>query len=387
MKKTTLTYLLCLSLSMFNVGCSGFFIGDENLSEPVDLPSSPQVVSLSPVWQVNIGDGTDGEMIQLTPAVVGNTVFAVSVDGELSARELSSGNILWEKSIGHRILGGVAADNYLAVVSNDNGLLMSFDANTGAKGWSYQMNTEVLAAPTLVNGLVVARAIDGQVVALDARSGQEVWKQYVGMADFSIRGNARSIYVDGMLLFTNGRGRLTILSAQDGSQILSLPVAMGKGLTDVERIADLLATPVIRGGILYLSAYRNKTIAINMSNGSVVWESPYATSEDLFADDSLLYVVDKNSLVHALDLRSGQLIWTSNVLEGRRISPLIGNGRWVATVDLEGDLVLLDSQQGGLLGYQSVGGDKSYVAPKGSPLGLVTYTSDGKLTLTNLGSN
>lgn len=384
MKKRTLTYLLCLSLSMMSVGCSGFFVGQENLSEPVDLPDNTHQIRLNNVWKKQIGDGTDGKTIQLEPAVVGNRVFAVSADGELVALDLSTGKTQWEQSIGHRIAAGVAADANLAVVGNDNGLLLAFDANTGARGWTYQMNSEVISTPSIINGLVIARSIDGQVVALDARRGEVIWKQYIGVADLSIRGNAKGVYIDGMMLFTNGRGRLTILSIKDGSQIFSVPVVLGKGLTNVDRIADLLATPVIRNGVLYLSAYRHKTLALNMKDGSPLWESPYATADDLFADGKYVYVIDKNSFIRALDLQTGQLVWTSKALEGRRISPLIGNGQWVATVDLEGELIFLDAQRGQIMGYQSVGSERAYVAPKGSSQGLVTYTADGDLTLINI---
>ncbi len=381
--------LSVLSLTALLGGCTGFFVGDENLSEPVDLPDVAQSVSFSHQWKASIGDGTDKKNLHLRPAIVGDRIFVVSADGTLEARELTTGNRIWQQDIGQNIAAGVGADNNLVVVSSEDGLLMAFSAVDGSAGWTYQASTEILTPPTIVNDLVIARAIDGQITALNARSGQPVWKQYIGVADLSIRGNARGVYLDGAILYTNDKGRMTILSVADGKPVASMPLVMGKGMTAVEQIADLLATPVVRNGILFVSAYRQKTLALNLRDGSLLWQSPYSTDKDLFADDKFVYLIDKNSLISALDMRTGKLVWTKNTLEGRRISPITGNGAWIATIDQEiatidqqGIMSFLDSNNGNYLGRTDVGGERSYIAPILTREGILTYTADGDLTLT-----
>ncbi len=380
--KQILVNLSVLSLTAVLSGCSGFFVGHENLSEPVDLPGVAQKVGFTRQWQQNIGDGTDEKNLHLRPAVVGDRVFVVSADGTLEARELATGSRIWQQEIGHSIAAGVAADNNLVVVGSENGLLMAFSAVDGSVGWTYQASTEVLTPPTIVDGLVIARAIDGQITALNARSGQPVWKQYIGVADLSIRGNARGVYLDGAILYTNDRGRMVILSVADGKPVVSTPLVMGKGMTMVEQISDLLATPVVRNGVLFVSAYRQKTLALNLRDGSLLWKSPYSTASDLFADDNFVYLIDKNSLISALDMRTGKLAWTQKTLEGRRISPVTGNGAWIATIDQEGVLSFLDARSGEYLGRTDVGGGRSYIAPILTREGILTYTADGDLTLT-----
>ncbi|PID66021.1 MAG: outer membrane protein assembly factor BamB [Gammaproteobacteria bacterium] len=380
--KKLLTRILGVCLTLWLGGCSGFFVGDENLSQPVDLPNNPQVVGFNRLWQQSIGNGTDEKNLHLRPAVVDDRVFVVSADGSLQARELATGKRIWQRRIGHPIAAGVTADRNLVIVGSENGLLMAFSAVDGSAGWTYQASTEVLTAPAITAGLVIVRAIDGQVTALDARSGQPVWKQYIGVADLSIRGNARGVDLNGAMLYTNDKGRMAILSVADGKPVTSTPLVMGKGMTAVEQIADLLATPVVRNGILFVSAYRQKTLALNLRDGSLLWQSPYSTASDLFADNRFVYLIDKNSLISALDMRSGKLAWTSKTLEGRRISPLVGNGAWIATIDQEGILSLLDSRNGEYLGRTGVGGGRSYIAPQLTREGLLSYTSDGDLTLT-----
>ncbi len=384
MKKNNslLTATLALCLTALLGGCSGFFIGEENLSKPVDLPDSANSVSFSQKWKVNIGDGTDGKKLQLSPAVIGEGVFVVSSDGTLEARNLATGSKIWQQEIGHSIATGVAADNNLVVVGSENGLLMAFSAKDGTSGWTYQASSEILTPPIIIKGLVIARAVDGQITALDARSGNVVWKQYIGVANLSIRGNAQGIYLDGAILYTNDRGRMSILSIADGKPVVSTPLVTGKGLTEVDQISDLLATPVVRNGILFVSAYRQKTLALNLRDGSLLWQSPYSTDKDLFADNKFVYLVDKNSLISALDMQTGKLAWTKNTLEGRRISPVAGNGAWIATIDQEGIMSFLDSNSGNYLGRTTIGSERSYIAPILTREGILTYTADGSLTLT-----
>lgn len=376
--------LLLLLGGLLLTGCTKFFLGEENLSAPQELPSNPGMVGFSQQWSRHIGSGTDDKALYLRPLVVGNTVYAVSSDGELAAVAMDSGNKQWETKIGHPIAAGVGGDQNVVVVGSENGLLLAFDAQTGQRGWIFQLNSEILAAPTVVAGLVVARSIDGQVTAIDARSGQEVWKQYIGVADLSIRGNSRAVFLDGVLLYTNGKGRMTLLSIADGSPIFSAPIIQGRGMTAVERIADLLATPVVRDGVLFVSAYRYKTMAIDLKTGGLVWQSDYGTSLDLFADNRYVYIADKNSIIHALDKNTGDKVWTSSALQGRKISPLSGDGRVVVTIDLDGVMTALNTNDGKVVGYNSVGGSRSYVAPQWVKGKWLTYTSDGDLALSGM---
>lgn len=370
-----------VSIAVGVVGCSNFFVGEENSATAVDLPSNPGAVALTMGWHQQVGDGTDDRALSLTPLVGKERVIAVDATGKLQAFAVQNGERLWSQSIGQTIAAGVGGNAYFAVVGSENGLLMAFDAQTGQPGWRYQLSTEIMATPNVVGDLVIARAIDGQVTALDARNGQVVWKQHIGVADLSIRGNARGVVLGKEILFTNGKGRITLLAIADGKPIFSAPVVVGRGITAVARLADLLATPVIRNGLLFVSAYRHKTVAINMQDGGLLWESPHATSKDLFADNRYLYLIDKDSVIRALDMRNGKVAWTNRDLLGRHISPLAGDGRLLVTADFAGIMNVINAANGELLGYSSVGSGTTYTAPQWLNGRWLNFSGDGDLSL------
>ncbi|MPV85860.1 outer membrane protein assembly factor BamB [Ostreibacterium oceani] len=373
-------------------GCSGFFLGEPNLAEPEKLPSNPNEVNVSRHWQQKIGKGTADSTLRLTPKVIGDRVYMVSADGLLRAFSLDTGERQWQRQLGHAISAGVAGDttspatnsatsSTALVVGTENGVLMAFSSTDGSPLWSYPLSTEIIASPTVTNGRVIARTIDGQVTALTADRGEVLWKQDIGVADLTIRGNAEALNLGEVLLFTNGRGTITVLSIADGRPVLTAPVVIGRGMTEVQRIADLLATPTINEGVLFLSAYRHKTLAIDLQSGGLVWEQAVASALDLFADSRYVYVVDKDSIIYALNQKDGKVAWQSEVLKGRRISPLSGDGVHLLTVDMDGQLVALDSQDGSLLAYESVGKSRAHIAPlRFDQNRWLTFTRDGRLT-------
>lgn len=377
-------------LSLFFVlglwGCSGYFLGTENLAKPVDLPKTTTEVGFTRQWKKTVSKGTGKKALSLTPLATRSTVYAASADGVLVAYARESGERLWRTLTGQTIAAGVAGNDQVVVVVSRNGLLMAFDATQGKMGWRYQLSTEVLSVPLVIGERIIVRAIDGQVVALDARSGQPVWKQDIGVADLSIRGNSRAVFVDGMLLFTNGKGHLTVLSVVDGKTIFTAPMVLGKGKTTVDRIADLRATPAVRQGILFLSAYRHQTMAIDLKDGGIIWQNTLSTALDIFADKRYVYLVDKNSIIYALNQQDGKVVWRNDQLKGRRLSPLSGDGYWVTATDYKGNLIVMEASTGAILGTTSVGSDRAYVAPRYLPNGWLTYTKDGSLTMTEITS-
>jgi len=363
-------------------GCSRFFLGTPNLLQPVDLPERKGFAGFHRLWRKSVGNGTGAKRLALKPLVIDDRVYSNSTNGWLEAFAVQSGQSLWSVNTGHRITAGVGGDKNLVVVGSENGVISAYAAATGRRLWTYRLSSEIIASPTVAAGLVVVRSLDGQIIAIDAKSGNKIWRQDINVAGLTIRGNARGVLLGQSILFADSRGRISLLSLADGSIIYSAPVVLGKGITRVERIDDLLATPVVVGNTLFISAYRHETLAIDLSNGALLWQSPLSTVLDLYADERYLYVVNKNSIIYALSLRDGHLAWQSKALTGRRISPLSGDADSLVTIDFKGNLIALSRDDGAVLTYTSVGGKGAYIAPQAVDGKWLSYTSDGEISLT-----
>ena len=79
------------ALAVLTLGCSSNTV----LEEPDPLPEIVEEVELEEVWSRSIGDGMDGNFLFLSPAIVGDKVYAVDVEGELYALEAQTGKQVW----------------------------------------------------------------------------------------------------------------------------------------------------------------------------------------------------------------------------------------------------------------------------------------------------
>jgi outer membrane protein assembly factor BamB len=159
--------------------------GAAALTGPLSFPSSP-------AWSVTL-NGPAGY-----PLIAGGMVFVMTganpgqtYGTSLYALDEATGNIVWgPKSIaGTYFWAGHAYDHGTVFVVNFDGLLQSFDATTGAAGWSTQLpgQTAFSSPPTAVNGVVYTGGAGsgGTVYAVDESTGSVLWTASVANGDHS----------------------------------------------------------------------------------------------------------------------------------------------------------------------------------------------------------
>jgi outer membrane protein assembly factor BamB len=145
---------------------------------PLALPGSP-------TWSVRL----PGEASY--PLIAGGRVFVTTsgLDGgygtQLHALHAASGAVAWGPIAipGLYFNSGIAYDQGKVFVLNFDGLLRSFDAATGAEGWSTKLPLQYAftSPPTAVDGVVYASGAGsgGSVYAIDASNGQLIWQSAI----------------------------------------------------------------------------------------------------------------------------------------------------------------------------------------------------------------
>ena len=125
-------------------------------------------------------------------------------------------------------------------------------------------------------------------------------------------------------------------------------------------------TPIFYKSVLYITGNRN-LIAVNASNGVLLWEKPIAVSGNtlsspLISADELLYVTSGN-MVYAFNL-SGDLLWKYE-LTGR-----YGNPVSFASPTLTDNFVLLVTTNQGIFAFRDVAADFTYEHVEGTELSI-----------------
>ncbi len=124
---------------------------------------------------------------------------------------------------------------------------------------------------------------------------------------------------------------------------------VGKGSDGIH----LLASPVSARGLLFTMDSDARVTALNMATGQKIWSYDLTPKEEedndwgggLAYDRDRLYIATGFAQVIALRARDGALLWRAQVPGPVRGSPTVANGH-VAVITLDNQLVILDSVRG-----------------------------------------
>ncbi|KAB2927814.1 MAG: outer membrane protein assembly factor BamB [Dechloromonas sp.] len=326
------------------------------------LASFAPTVTTRSLWSASAGKSGD---YSFTPAVVGNAVFVTGRDGVLS--RLEDGKTVWKVATGQVLSAGVGADNRMVVVGTPKGDVLAYSASDGKALWQAKVTSEVLAAPAVGDDGVAVRSGDNRIFLLDAGDGGRKWMYQRATPTLSVRGAGSPVFADRYLFVGFPGGRLLALSLQNGAPVWEGPVAQPKGATELDRVADVVAPPVVDGRQICAVAFQGKVACFDMGQGgALVWSRDLSSANGLALDGRYLFVTDDKGAVHALDRLTGSSLWKQDKLLNRRVSaPAVRRGL-VAVADGEGTIHFLSREDGSFAARVKTDG-----TPVRSPVQLV----------------
>ena len=115
-------------------------------------------------------------------------------------------------------------------------------------------------------------------------------------------------------------GKLLAMQKNDGSVTWTQDISHPKGTTDLQRMVDISADPLVQDERVYAASYQGNIAALTITNGNIIWERAVPSYAGFVADHNLLYVASTNGDVVALETQNGSTYWLQTVLQGRRLS-------------------------------------------------------------------
>ena len=311
-----------------------------------------------------------------TPAVVGNVVYVAGAEGVLS--RIEDGRVVWKIKAAPALSAGVAADARRVIVATPKGEVLAFAADDGKPLWSARVSSEVLAAPVIGDEGVAVKSGDNSVFLLDANDGTRKWVYQRATPSLSVRGAGSPVFADRYLFVGFPGGKLVALGLQNGAPVWEGAVALPKGATELDRVADIVASPVVDGRQICAAAFQGRVACFDMGQGgAMVWSRDISSSNGLALDGRYLFVTDDKGAVYALDRLSGSSLWKQDKLLNRRVSgPVVRRGL-VAVADAEGIVHFLSREDGSFVARQKTDGDPVRSQPQGLGGGLVVQTAGG----------
>lgn len=361
-------------------GCSS----TENLEKPAPVPEVVASVSLKPDWTMSVGDGHDGKYLFLEPLILDNTVYAVSADRRLVAVRADSGEVLWRKRLGADIMAGVGGDSDRLYLVTENASLLALDRSSGDKVWEQQLTNEVLAPPQSNGSMVVAQTVDGSLIAAASASGQKLWQYDASVPALTIRGSGRPLVGSELVLTTFANGRLVALSADTGQPQWQYTVSEPSGRTELERLVDVTARPVILEDAALVAGYQGKLALVDLRNGEEIWSERASTFHSPALGEGRVFVASANGEVLGLDAGSLDQVWLQEALAWRQLSPPQTLDDYLLVGDFEGYIHILAQEDGELQGQYHYDDEGIRVAMQRWQDGVIVYGNAGKLGLLRL---
>ncbi len=340
---------LLASASLLLTGCATISDGIDAINPFAS--SGPKMAALKPFtasaeartqWSFSAGKARDYTFV---PAIVGNSVFVAEADG--SIYKLEDGKTIWRTKVGQPISAGVGANASLVVVGTAKGAVLAFSAEDGSPKWQARVSSEVLAAPAIGADGVAVRSGDNRVFLFDLTDGGRKWVYQRATPTLSLRNTAPPIFGDRYVFVGFPGGKLVALGLQNGAPVWEGTVALPKGATELDRVADIVAVPVIDGSQICAVAFQGRVACFDLGQGgATVWARDLSSASGLAIDGRYLFVTDEKGAVHALDRLSGSSLWKQDKLLNRRVSgPAVRRGL-VAVADAEGIVHFLSREDG-----------------------------------------
>jgi len=261
----------------------------------------------SVIWRKMVG-----KPLRAAPTIADDRVFAISMDNELTAISVKSGEILWHHNgiaESAKLMGSSspAASGDSVVVAYSSGEIFNLRAQNGRVAWADLLAVpeqvgalpaiaDIRGSPVMDRGRVYAVSHSGRMAAIDLRTGDRVWEADVGGVNTPVvSGDAVFLLTNNneLMALTKERGRIIWVSQlqrlEDPEDRDSKPVfwwgpvlaeerlwltnSLGKlasfdtddggALGEIDVSKSFFIPPVLAGGIMYLVDDRGRLLALN----------------------------------------------------------------------------------------------------------------------------
>lgn len=344
--------LAALAMSFLLSGCSS----SDNKPQAAELVSFKEQVKIKTRWSASGGTEQSEYQSAPAPALIENRLYIVDEDGEVSALETQKGRTVWDTDLETSVNGSIGANNTQVFVGTLEGDVVALMAGSGEEQWRTNLGSEIISAPVATDKQALVQTVDGRLYALDAKNGEQQWIYEIELPVLTLRGNSQSRIVGDTAYASFDNGKVVAIELSSGGTRWEGRLALPKGRTDLERMVDSDAGPLVKGDVVYASAYQGRLMAFSRGTGRPLWSNDVASVKQMDANSGSVFVVTDKDEVRAYQAYSGELLWQNDQLAYRKLSGVSVFANLVAVADAEGYLHLLSPEDGQFMGRKKIDG-------------------------------
>ena len=259
-----------------------------------------------------------GAPLWAAPVAWDNVIYAADAKGTVHAVNPTNGAGLWRAALGAPIYGAPLATRDAIFVFDDAGVLRRLQRSTGKESWQRPLGSSNTAralpsatdfafdfhspAPVIRDNTLYVSSSAGAVHAIDANTGGVLWRRQLN-ARVRVTAVVSSRYV------VVGTLENTVVALDRGS---------GEELWRFETAGPVTSAPAIADDVVLVASRDSWITALQADTGTTVWRRydwlSWIESSGVVVDRVYYLGSSDRRAVRALDPRTGNLLWETDVL-------------------------------------------------------------------------
>jgi outer membrane assembly lipoprotein YfgL len=338
--------------------------------EPKEVTLGEKRVAVSKGWSASVAP----IKAYLTPYANASLLVLASENGRVQALSIESGQPLWSLDLKTPLNAGVGGNGeHFAVITQDNQLVVFT-----AKGELYRtpLLAQGLTTPLVAGGRVFTLLADRSVAAYDLIKGNKLWSQQRAGDPLILNQKGVLLAVHDTLI-AGFSGRLVGMNPNTGAAKFETPIAVPRGVNDLERLVDLVAPAYRFGDVVCVRAFQAQVGCVNAVRGNLLWTRSANGDLGLSGNADVLIGVESNGVVLAWARTSGERVWDSDRLKYRRLSAPLITDKGLVLADSVGDVFVMDLKDGAVVQRLTLAQGGLVGGPIAHGKGFVVVTQKG----------
>ncbi|MBX7540961.1 PQQ-binding-like beta-propeller repeat protein [Qipengyuania sphaerica] len=339
----------------------------------------------APAFSVQVAGADNKRRLGAAPVIGDGKLFAVGTDGRVEAFDAQTGARVWSyqseltddlrpSAFG----GGVSFDQGKIYGTDGAGNVYALDATNGAELWKVKPGGPLRGSPTVSFGNVFVMSQDNQLFALGAADGKLAWQESGSTTMAGVFGVAAPAAGNGTVVTGYTSGELIAYRYENGRSLWADALARTSISTQVGALSDIDADPIIDRGQVFALGQGGRMAAYELVTGQRLWELNVAgISTPAIAGDWIFALTDDARLM-AIARSTGKVRWLTQMsryrVEEKKKDPIF----WQGPVLAGGRLWAVNSQ--GEVWTVSTGeGSASLFTDLDQPISLPPVVANGTL--------
>lgn len=320
---------------------------------PTHMIGHPSLADdVSRVWRRDVGAGSNSDRrITSPPIIESGNIYTVDARGVVTAFNAETGQKKWDRRLRSDArrdrqarAGGLAIWGGQLVVTTGFGVVVSLDAETGDELWRRTVGSPLHSPPTVDNGRIFVVSVDNELFALSLDDGDVLWT-YQSLAEPARILSASTPAVAGEVVVAPfASGEVVALRADNGRQLWSEGLSSSNRTTPLSALNDIAGSPVIVGDVVYAVSHSGLIAAMDLRTGERIWTQPAGSIHRPWIVGPYAFIITTEAELVCLSRFNGRVHWISQLPLYRNENKRKGKIAWAGPVLAGGKLYLATSE-------------------------------------------